>query len=193
MKKIFPITAFVALFMALLACNKPVSEPQKEKENPQNQIILKAIPKAPIGLGSTLTQVEEAEQNLGSTLLDKQAAAGFVVLKYKTTDEKMPLRTYLVKEQENNLLIVGLYTLPNEAVWKEENILHQEIIDLFEKEGYIYNCRVDQDNQHHHYFLKPTDTKKASEYIEYLVEQENKEGIVYTTFSVRITDSVYLP
>lgn len=189
MKKILFLMGSIALFTLLFACKRTGNTPEP---TPAKTDVLQALPKLPSGVVLNCTQavLEKAEGQAGSQLLKKDSFAGYTKLDYKTSDEQCPRRIYLIKESEDRLSIVGFYTLPNEYVWKEENVLHDEVIQLFKKEGYEYDRRIDPDNKFHHYFLKPIGTEQAPEFIECVVKLETLDDVAYSTFSMRITDVV---
>ncbi|MDY6148672.1 MAG: hypothetical protein SPI35_06635 [Porphyromonas sp.] len=176
------------------SCKKKENVKGKEIDNPQTNTtdILKELPSLPVAIGSTLFEVEKKESELKSIETKRTDAAGYIMLEYKTTDPKCPLRTHMIKKESDELKISALWTTYQKEVWKEPYILHQEVINLFVKAGYRHDLRVDQDGYKHHYFLKEVTSSDSSmpEYLECLVQKETKNGQEYTSFSFRITDVV---
>lgn len=193
MKQTLRFLAATVVVVLAAACHKGQT-PQKTSipgtQEPTEEV-LTTLPQPAVSLGSSLATLKEKEASLKSELLKEEAFAGYIKLDYKTVAPNCPRRIYLVKQSTDKLAIAGLYLLPVEHVWKEDNMLQPAMITLFEKEGYRYERRVDHDNRSHHYFLKPMSTDEHnSEYIECVVQREKLDDIEYATISMRITDVI---
>lgn len=194
-QRIFLLLLVGALLIGnFTSCKKKEDVKEKEIDNPQTDTtnVLKELPSLPLAIGSTLFEVEKKESELKSIETKRTDAAGYIMLEYKTTDPKCPIRTHMIKKESDELKISALLTIYQKEVWKEPYVLHQEVINLFVKAGYRYDLRVDQDGYKHHYFLKEVTSSNSSmpEYLECLVQAENKNGQEYTSFNFRITDVV---
>lgn len=158
------------------------------------RVKLKEIPKSivPLGEGTTLEEVKNAEASIGSKLEEEKNVAGYAYLRYNTTNNEVPYVVYLIKSNStaNVLTIVSLYTPYSDRVWDSDGKLYKYIIELLEKEGYKYDPREDHDQVIHHYFLKPYGNPENKEFYECLIKQDVLNEKAMTSFNYRITDVV---
>lgn len=186
MKKVFYSLWLIVSILSFSSCRSEGSQPNSQDE-PVSK--LKKIPTPPVEFGATLAQIEEAEIALSSEEIERNDAAGYIKLEYKSKDALCPFRVYLVKKDLSRMTIAGLYSSESQAVWMESNTLYPYFVALFEADGYKYDIRIDNDNKKHHYFVKSIHSE-AGEYLECLVQKEVYKDQEYTTYSYRITDTI---